>query len=157
MKEDTDQASVDVKCYATALRKASRLVSQFYDAALSGSGIKTTQRAILATLERSGAMPVGALARVMVMDAGGLAHTLKPLIRDELVLVSTDTGDKRCRLVAVTAKGIDRLRASDQGFADAQMQFEYAFGGDEAANLRDALNLLTSAHVEKRLQERSRP
>lgn len=141
-----------VKCYATALRKASRLMSQAYDAALDGSGIKTTQRAILARLERSGPMTVGALAQSMVMDPGGLAHTLKPLIRDGLAVTSVDPADKRNRLIAVTAEGVGRLRASDSGFAAAQARFEQVFGREEAARLREALNLVTSEPVQQALR-----
>lgn len=141
-----------VKCHATALRKASRLMSQFYDAALEGSGLKTTQRALLATLDRFGPMPVGALADAMVMEAGGLAHTLKPLIRDKVVAVAVDPGDRRNRLVSVTEEGLRRLRASDAGFFQAQARFEQAFGAQEAARLRDALNLLTSDRVQEALR-----
>src|SRR5262245_7166561 len=72
-------------CHCTALRKASRRVTQLYDMALAPSGLKITQRAILAQIGRSEAASVSTLAEAMVMDAGGLAHTLKPLIRDRLV------------------------------------------------------------------------
>lgn len=147
-----DRGVRGVKCYATALRKASRLMSQAYDAALDGSGLKTTQRAILATLERDGPITVGALAQVMVMDPGGLAHTLKPLIRDGLAETSVDPEDKRNRLIAATAEGVRRLRASDSGFAAAQARFELAFGVEEAARLRAALNHLISDPVQEALR-----
>ena len=38
------------RCNCTALRKATRRISQLYDTALAPSGLKTTQRAILAQL-----------------------------------------------------------------------------------------------------------
>src|ERR1700704_3052808 len=68
------------RCHCTELRKASRRISQLYDAALAPSGLKTTQRAILSEIGRSEPTTVGALAEALVMEAGGLAHTLKPLI-----------------------------------------------------------------------------
>src|ERR1700716_1246380 len=74
-------------CNCTALRKASRRISQLYDAALAPSGLKTTQRAILAQIRRSEATTVGNLAEALVMDAGALAHTLKPLERDGLISI----------------------------------------------------------------------
>jgi hypothetical protein len=43
------------------------------------SGLKTTQRAILAQIGRSEPTTVGELAGALVMDSGALAHTLKPL------------------------------------------------------------------------------
>jgi len=44
------------------MRKASRRISQLYDTALAPSGLKTTQRAILAEIGRSEPTTVGALA-----------------------------------------------------------------------------------------------
>ena len=66
-------------CSCTTLRKATRRISQLYDTALAPSGLKTTQRAILAQIGRSEPTTVGELAGALVMDSGALAHTLKPL------------------------------------------------------------------------------
>ena len=43
------------ECFATAARKASRRLTQFYDDALEPSGLRSTQYAILTELARSGA------------------------------------------------------------------------------------------------------
>src|ERR1700733_10628831 len=90
------------RCHCTTLRKASRRISQLYDAALAPSGLKTTQRAILAQIHRSEPTTVGNLAEALVMDAGALAHTLKPLERDGFVTVTVDPDDRRNRLIALT-------------------------------------------------------
>ncbi len=150
--DHTHAAPAALQCYATALRRASRSLSQFYDAALEDSGLRTTQRAILSTVERLGPLTVGALASALVMDAGGLAHTLKPLIRDGLLSAAIDPEDKRGRLIAIEPPGIAGLRATDAGFARAQSDFERAFGADDAAALRDALILLTSEKVQRTLR-----
>ena len=47
-KDQTAKATEGSRCNCTALRKASRRISQLYDTALAPSGLKTTQRAILA-------------------------------------------------------------------------------------------------------------
>src|SRR4029077_422010 len=93
------------ECSCTALRKASRRISQLYDTALASSGLKTTQRAILAQLVRSEPVTVGKLAEALVMAPGALAHTLKPLERDRLVAVGVDPDDRRNRLITLTPKG----------------------------------------------------
>src|ERR1700761_1215718 len=112
MNNDQHQGSRS-RCHCTALRKASRRISQLYDAALAPSGLKATQRAILAQIRLSETATVGALAEAMVMDAGGLAHTLKPLIRDGLVAVGVDPQDRRNRLIRLTPTGKARLKQSD--------------------------------------------
>ena len=132
------------RCNCTALRKATRRISQLYDTALAPSGLKTTQRAILAQLGRSGPTTVGQLAEALVMDAGALAHTLKPLERERLVAVTVDPSDRRNRLIKLTRRGRARLAESDALWAKAQTGFEAAFGRVESEALRQALQLLVS-------------
>src|SRR6202012_3936159 len=92
-------------CNCTALRKASRRVSQLYDSALEPCGLRTTQRAILNHIARSGAPSLGELAEALVMDRGALTHNLKPLERDGLVESGVDPQARRNRLVTLTMKG----------------------------------------------------
>ena len=132
------------RCNCTALRKATRRISQLYDTALAPSGLKTTQRAILAQLGRSEPVTVGQLAEALVMDAGALAHTLKPLERERLVAVTVDPSDRRNRLIKLTRQGRARLAESDALWAKAQRGFEAAFGRVESEALRQALQLLVS-------------
>jgi DNA-binding MarR family transcriptional regulator len=132
------------RCNCTALRKATRRISQLYDTALAPSGLKTTQRAILAQLGRSEPVTVGQLAEALVMDAGALAHTLKPLERERLVAVTVDPNDRRNRLIKLTRQGRARLAESDALWAKAQTGFEAAFGRVESEALRQALQLLVS-------------
>jgi DNA-binding MarR family transcriptional regulator len=132
------------QCNCTTLRKASRRISQLYDAALAPSGLKTTQRAILAQIGRSQPTTVGTLAEALVMDSGALAHTLKPLERDGLVEVTIDPDDRRNRLIALTPTGRAKLAETDALWAKAQRGFETAFGGMESDALREALQFLVS-------------
>jgi DNA-binding MarR family transcriptional regulator len=132
------------RCNCTTLRKASRRISQLYDTTLAPSGLKTTQRALMAQISRAEPTTVGALAEALVMDSGGLAHTLKPLERDRLVNVTIDPNDRRNRLITLTAKGRAKLAETDVLWAGAQQGFENAFGGPESEALREALRFLVS-------------
>ena len=132
------------RCNCTALRKATRRISQLYDTALAPSGLKTTQRAILAQLGRSEPASVGQLAEALVMDAGALAHTLKPLERDRLIAVTVDPDDRRSRMITLTRQGRAKLAESDALWAKAQAGFEAAFGRVESEALRQALQVLVS-------------
>jgi DNA-binding MarR family transcriptional regulator len=132
------------RCHCTVLRKASRHISQLYDVALAPSGLKTTQRAILAQIERSQPATVGTLAEALVMDAGGLAHTLKPLIRDGLIAIGIDSQDRRNRRVRLTPAGTARLRQSDALWETAQRSFEKGFGSARSKAFLEAMELLIS-------------
>jgi DNA-binding MarR family transcriptional regulator len=132
------------RCNCTSLRKASRRISQLYDTALAPSGLKATQRAILAQIGRSEPTTVGKLAEALVMDSGALAHTLKPLERDGLIAVAVDPEDRRNRLITLTRHGRTKLAETDALWANAQRGFEAAFGGAESDTLREALRFLIS-------------
>jgi DNA-binding MarR family transcriptional regulator len=143
-KVQTARANDGGRCNCTTLRKASRRISQLYDTALAPSGLKTTQRAILAQINRSQPTTVGALAEALVMDSGALAHTLKPLERDRLVEVTIDPDDRRNRLITLTPAGRAKLTETDALWAKAQRGFEIALGGVESEALREALQFLVS-------------
>jgi DNA-binding MarR family transcriptional regulator len=147
MREQKDRAaepSEGGRCNCTSLRKASRRISQLYDTALAPTGLKTTQRAILAEIGRAEPVSVGKLAEALVMDSGALAHTLKPLERDGLVTVTVDPDDRRNRRIALTRQGRAKLAETEALWAKAQQGFEAAFGRAESASMRDALRLLIS-------------
>jgi DNA-binding MarR family transcriptional regulator len=132
-------------CNCTALRKATRRVSQLYDSALEPCGLRTTQRSILMQIARSGSPPpLGELAEALVMDRGALTHTLKPLERDRLVEIRVDPADRRNRLVALTAAGRKKLEESQALWKRAQQGFETAFGVAKSAALREALEFVVS-------------
>ncbi|HVX78810.1 MAG TPA: MarR family winged helix-turn-helix transcriptional regulator [Bradyrhizobium sp.] len=131
-------------CNCTALRKASRRVSQLYDSALEPCGLRTTQRALLSHIARSGPPSLGELAEALVMDRGALTHNLKPLERDDLVEITIDPHDRRNRLVALTTKGRHKLEESAPLWKRAQDGFEAAFGAAKSAALREALAYVVS-------------
>src|ERR1700688_2404713 len=89
-------------CTCGSLRKASRRISQFYDTALAPVGIKSTQYSILSEVDRGsleGPVTMCELATAMVMDRSTLGHNLKPLERDDLVVLKLSAGDRRKRHV----------------------------------------------------------
>src|ERR1700743_974372 len=124
MADSKVDASKESRCNCTALRKATRRVSQLYDAALAPSGLKTTKPAILPQLSRSEPAAVGELAAALVMDAGALAHTLKPLERDGFLAVGIDRADRRVRLISLTPAGRAKLAETDRLWAQAQRCFD---------------------------------
>lgn len=131
-------------CHCTLLRKATRRLSRLYDMAVAPSGLKTTQAAILAEINRSQPCPVGALAEALVMDAGALAHTLKPLERDGFVTIAVDARDRRNRLVSLTPAGHQKMEETQLLLAEAHRGFEAAMGPGGWNALRDSLYLVIS-------------
>ena|ERR1700754_1180663 len=131
-------------CNCTSLRKASRRVSQLYDAILAPCGLRNTQRAILNHIARSGSPSVSALAADLVLDRGALAHNLKPLERDGYVRQDVDLRDRRNRVISLTEEGRAKLRESERLWARAQEKFDKAYGSTASVALREALALIAS-------------
>lgn len=138
------EAPRTARCSCTALRKASRRVSQLYDSLLEPSGLRTTQRAILVYIARSGPPLAGELAAALVMNRGALTHNLRPLTRNALIAVRLDPLDHRRRLIQITAKGRRTLAKSEALWGRAQRRFERAFGPANAAALHRALGFIAS-------------
>ena len=139
-----EKAEFGGRCNVTALRKATRHVSQLYDEALAASGLRATQRAILVYIKQAGSPTIGRLADALVLDRTALNHNLKPLQRDGLVAISVDRDDRRSRLVQLTRRGEARLEESRSAWKRAQDRFEAAVGSKEAAELRKTLEWIAS-------------
>jgi DNA-binding MarR family transcriptional regulator len=144
-------------CNGTALRKATRRVSQLYDSVLTPCGLRSTQRSILIHIARAGSPTMGDLAAALVLDRSALAHNLKPLERDGFVAVVVDPGDKRSRLVTLTDLGKTKLEESRRLWQKAQHRFEATFGPEQASELRRSLALIASAGFAKAFQQAGEP
>jgi DNA-binding MarR family transcriptional regulator len=132
------------RCNGTALRKATRRVSQLYDQVLAPSGLRGTQRSLLLHVARAGSPAMGELADALVLDRSALAHNLKPLQRDGYVRVLTDAQDRRARRVTLTERGRAKVAEATPLWEEAQRRFEAAFGAVEAAALRATLDRIAS-------------
>ena len=130
------------RCNCAALRKASRRLTQLYDAALLPAGLKSTQYAMLVEIERRASAPptIGDLADALVMDQSTFGQNLRPLEREGLVSLEHDPNDRRRRQVKLTRKGKARLTVAEPLWSDAQARFEDAFGKQNAASLRAMLS-----------------
>ncbi len=124
------------------MRRASRRISQLYDTALAPIGIKSTQYSILTEIERGssrGAVTLCELAAAMVMDRSTLGHNLRPLQRDELLVLRLSGDDRRKRHVELTKKGRAMLQRARRLWRQAEGRFENVFGKEPAAQLRTVL------------------
>ncbi|MTJ80863.1 MAG: winged helix-turn-helix transcriptional regulator [Telmatospirillum sp.] len=144
MRRNETDTGAGSRCNGTALRRATRRVSQLYDAVLAPSGLRSTQRSILAHIARAGSPSMGELATMLVLDRSALAHNLKPLDRDGLIAITVDPRDRRSRLVTLTGAGLQRLTASAALWQEAQRRFEEAFGADDAKVLRATLDRIAA-------------
>ncbi|MGU3536428.1 MarR family winged helix-turn-helix transcriptional regulator [Methylobacterium sp. A54F] len=125
-------------CHCLAVRQAARRITQLYDRHLADVELRSTQYAVLATLDRYGALAIHELARLLVMDRTATGRTVRPLQRDGLIHAGIGR-DARARSLSLTEAGRARLAAARGPWRAAQAAFEAEYGASDADRLRLAL------------------
>ena len=108
-------------CICVNLRRAARAVSNLYDEALAGAGIKITQFSLLRAVQRTEPVAVSALAGELELDRTTLARNLLPLQRDGLVMLASGS-DQRVTEVRITAAGRAAIARALPMWQAAQLQ-----------------------------------
>lgn len=146
--EEMQELADGTRCNGTALRKATRRVSQLYDEVLAPCGLRSTQRSLLVHIARAKAPTMGELAVALVLDRSALAQNLKPLERDGLIEIQVDEEDRRSRRIKLTSQGNAKLVESTKLWQRAQHRFEHVFGEEKARALRTSLLAISSMDFE---------
>lgn len=95
-------------CKCFKMRKASRLVTQYYDMKLKPCNIKITQFSILSRLASGDSKTLNALSDDLFMDRTTLTRSLDILCKAKLIK-NVKVEDARKRVVKLTEKGFDVL------------------------------------------------
>ena len=106
-------------CTCSLLRRASRAVTQHYESALRGTGLRITQFTLLATLIQTGPLPIGALAARLGLERTTLTRNLKLLEKKGFVASADDT-DQRVHRISVTHRGENAAAAALPAWKKAQ-------------------------------------
>jgi DNA-binding MarR family transcriptional regulator len=104
----TAEALPALGCACASLRRAARAVTQLYDAALQGTGLRVTQFTLLQTLAKMGPSPQAALGELLALDPTTLSRTLRPLERAGWIRL-TPGRDRREVRWTLTRTGRGRL------------------------------------------------
>ena len=141
MRIDRKPTSCISLCNGTALRKASRRLTQLYNAALAPTGLRSTQLSILFELANRSTDPptLAELADALVTDRSSLGHNLRPLEREGFIALQEGATDRRRRHIVLTSKGKTKCQEALRRWQTAQDRFERVFGRPEAAALRATL------------------
>lgn len=124
-------------CGSFNLRKASRVVTQFYDDILRPTGLRSTQVVLLVVLAAEGAMSVGRMARDMSLSPSTLSRTL--ILLEQQGLIENMVRGKRGKLVRLTPEGEQALLAALPYWQKAQDKFIRQVGASTWAELNHRL------------------
>jgi DNA-binding MarR family transcriptional regulator len=119
-----------VPCVGFNTRRATRLITQYYDKALAPAGLRSTQYSLLSLLAMMGEAPMQEVAYVLALDRTTLTRNLNPLLRKGLVKVTVGS-DRRARPLALTAKGKSALEKALPFWQAAQARIVNEIGAEQ--------------------------
>src|SRR5713226_111141 len=152
MEKETDQLDTAAlrelaeACTCTHIRKAARVVTQFYDTFLQPSGLRMTQFIVLVVVALSEQETVMHVAEKLAMDRSALARSLKSLQEQGLLIVEPGH-DRRTRLVRLTREGRQAITRTLPSWRQAQEQVITRFGEEQALLLLADLKRVESLSV----------
>lgn len=134
----TDYPDIQV-CTCANLRRATRMVTQTYDAALRPAGLKATQFTMLAVLAGRGQMRQTEFAQVLGMDGTTLTRNLQPLLKKQWIQIERDD-DQRVRLISITDHGQRILDDAIPLWQGVQSQLVTGLGNPQWSAMMAALS-----------------
>src|SRR5580700_8477510 len=131
------KAVVRLPCTCANLRRASRVVTNYYDALLRPSGLHVSQFTLLQALNIAPEITQKQLAELLEIDSTTLTRTLAPL-REKGWLHSEAGADRRELRLSLTAIGKREYERALPNWQSAQKSLRQALGKESWNNLMDA-------------------
>lgn len=128
-KTSTARKAVRLPCACANLRRAARVITRLYDAALRPSGLGVAQFTLLQALNTAPGMSQKQLASLLEIDSTTLTRTLAPL-RSARWLRSTAGDDRREVHLALTAAGRRAYTQALPYWERVQSEFTRALGAE---------------------------
>ena len=110
-----------LSCKCFKMRKASRVVTQFYDKKLKSVGIRITQFTILSLIATSKNRTLVSLADELLMDRTTLTRGLNILLKEELI-EQVKAKDSRKKIMKLSDKGHKILEKAIPLWLEAEHQ-----------------------------------
>jgi DNA-binding MarR family transcriptional regulator len=124
-------------CACANMRRATRAITQLYDAVLRPMGLRITQFTLLQVLERAGEpMTQAALGDFLALDSTTLSRTLQPLLRSQWIRRQTG-GDARERRVELAPAGRRVLERATPAWERVQRRLKADLGQRDWGALQD--------------------
>jgi len=124
-------------CFNLAMRKSSRLITQFYEERLKSVGLKVGQFSILRAVAFKKATTNKELQNILVLDQTTLTRNLKPLLRDEYLQTSSDPNDGRLKTISFTPNGKALYEQALPIWQKAQQDILSKLGEDKATQVHE--------------------
>lgn len=132
-------------CFQLAIRKSSRLITQFYQERLSRVGLKVGQFSILRAVNFRKQTSNKELQTILELDQTTLTRNLKPLIRDGYLTLSTNFEDGRQKIISLSPDGLTLYEEAIPIWKAAQDELQQKIGTTETDNILALTNVFVKA------------
>jgi len=129
-------------CVCNNLRRAARVVTNYYDEMLGPTGLRVSQCTILVVLYLAGPQTINEIAEKLALDRTTLTRNLKPLTYNGLLTIAPGS-DQRTRVVTLTAQGEEALMRVLPLWEQAQAHMVKGIGKARVAKLLTQLSETT--------------
>jgi len=121
------------------VQRAARALARRFDEAFRPFDLTNGQFSLLMSLNRPEPPPMGPVANLLAMDRTTLTAALKPLASRGLVRIAKDPGDRRSRILVLTAKGKSLLARAVPIWQRTHAEIEHQHPSANLDNLRSTL------------------
>jgi DNA-binding MarR family transcriptional regulator len=132
-------SQISVTCMGLHIRRASRIITQVYDAALRPLKLVVNQFTLLASIYLFESVPITRLAQELFVDQTTLTRNLKLLEKRGLVAIEPGE-DRRVKWVSLTAEGQTILVEALPLWEQAQAEVKCHFGQQDWQTLLSLLS-----------------
>ncbi|MDR2669494.1 MAG: MarR family winged helix-turn-helix transcriptional regulator [Desulfovibrio sp.] len=131
-------------CYCTAVRKAARLLTGFYDMSVAPGGLKITQYSLLNHLLRLGPVTINELSAAVLLERTTLMRNLNLLAKKKFVEILPAPTPK-AHSIRLTNLGKEKLAQVQPLWEAAQQKTEALLTSQERLFLRRLASRLSTA------------
>ena len=132
------------ECICINLRRATQVVTQYYDGLLAPSGLKLTQFSLLHLIRLREPVSITELARVTGLDRTTMGKNLQLIARSDLISLSAGE-DRRERIAQLTSKGRQALKMAYPLWKNAQATMTARLGKEHLGTVMALLSELEEA------------
>jgi len=136
-----------LSCMCASFRRASRVLTQHYDAALRPLGLRATQFTLLQALSLAGEVSQGTLGEILVIDSTTLTRTLAIMERRGWI-ASRSGEDHRERLLSLSKAGRAQFNRALPRWEQIQQKLRARFGNKRWNELLNLTNEVTAKVTE---------
>jgi DNA-binding MarR family transcriptional regulator len=132
-------AEIRDTCLCFHVQRAARALARRFDAVFRSLELTHGQFSLMNALNGLGPATMAEIAEVLAVDRTTLTANLKPLERRGLVTLAVDPSDRRCKRVALCARGRELLGEAIPLWRRAHAEIDRELGGSSPARLRSDL------------------